>query len=117
MVRLWQHDHPYNSQSFDTAKMNLPPFVLRHNKFQRFFRLFLYIAVFFPNVGGRYKTWRNDKEMYKNLDEVLETQIPDDASVACNTYLLSHLSNREEIYEIYYHFDKNGDSLVWPVLA
>ena len=71
--------------------------------------VFLYIAVFFPNVGGRYESWRNDKEMYKNLDEVLETQIPDDASVACNTYLLSHLSNREEIYEIYYHFDKNGN--------
>jgi len=71
--------------------------------------IFMYLAVFFPNAYGRYEVWKKDGEMYTNLDKVLETQIPDDVSVACNTFLLPHLCQREEIYEIYYHLDDNGN--------
>ncbi len=71
--------------------------------------IFMYLAVFVPNVYGRYTAWQKDGEAYRNLDRVLEEQIPDDVSVACNTFLLPHLCNREEIYETYYHLDENGE--------
>ena len=36
------------------------------------------------------------------MEEILDT-IPKDASVCCSTFLLSHLADRDEIYELYYH--------------
>ena len=38
------------------------------------------------------------------MEAILDT-IPKDASVCCSTFLLSHLADRDEIYEIYYHDD------------
>jgi hypothetical protein len=46
--------------------------------------------------------WENDKDTYIKMDAILDT-IPKDASVCCDTYLLPHLADREEIYELYYH--------------
>jgi hypothetical protein len=40
------------------------------------------------------------------MEEILQT-IPEDASVSCSTFLLPHLANRDEVYEIFYH---NGET-------
>ena len=39
------------------------------------------------------------------METILDT-IPSDASVCCSTFLLSHLADRDEVYELYYHDDE-----------
>jgi hypothetical protein len=48
------------------------------------------------------KTYENNKDMYTQMEEILST-IPPDASVSCSSSLLSHIADRDEIYEIFYH--------------
>jgi hypothetical protein len=36
------------------------------------------------------------------MDEILDS-IPTEASVACPGYILPHVANRREVYELYYH--------------
>ena len=43
-----------------------------------------------------------DKETFAKMEEILDT-VPDDASVCCSTFLLAHLADRAEIYELAYH--------------
>ena len=39
------------------------------------------------------------------MEEILDT-VPEDASVACSTFLLAHIADRDEIYELAYHKNK-----------
>lgn len=49
--------------------------------------------------------WESGKQVYAEMEEVLDT-IPADASVNCSTFLLAHIADREEIYELAYHGNK-----------
>ena len=62
----------------------------------------LYVTTVFPKIGSTVKTWKDNREQYALMEEVLQT-IPEDASVSCSTFLLPHLANRDEVYEIFYH--------------
>lgn len=42
---------------------------------------------------------------HKRMEEILD-MIPDDASVCCSTFLLPHIADRSEIYEVEYHGGK-----------
>ena len=54
-------------------------------------------------VFSNYRTrWVRDKETFAKMEEILDT-VPDDASVCCATFLLAHLADRAEIYELAYH--------------
>ena len=49
-----------------------------------------------------------------SVEAFLEETVPDDASVAASTYLLPHLADRDEIYEVHYH--KNKPDIEYVVL-
>lgn len=51
----------------------------------------------------------NKEAVYDKLDYALEEKLPDDASVACSSFLLAHISDRDVIYEISYHKDGDGN--------
>ena len=45
------------------------------------------------------------QDLQAEMEEILDT-IPADASVNCSTFLLAHIADREEIYELAYHGNK-----------
>ena len=63
----------------------------------------LYIGLVFGSQTYLVKNQALFKDTYDKMDEVLCEYIPDDASVACTTFIVPHLASREEIYETYYH--------------
>ena len=70
-----------------------------------------YLSSVMPTMGSYVQRWEGSKGAYLQMEEILDT-IPEDASVATSTYLLSHLADREEIYEIRYHYTKKGGRYV-----
>jgi uncharacterized membrane protein len=64
--------------------------------------LCLYLTSVYPVVQRNCRNWKENREKYIRMEEILET-IPEDASVCCSTFLLPHLADRDEVYEIYYH--------------
>lgn len=67
--------------------------------------LCLYVFRVVPTYNGYVERWQNNREEYARMEEILET-VPKDASVNCSTFLLAHIADRSEIYEIAYHNDK-----------
>ena len=59
------------------------------------------------NLGYYTDRYENEKENYKHSDYVLSEILPADASVACSTFLLPHIADRDMIYEVTYH-KENG---------
>jgi uncharacterized membrane protein len=68
-----------------------------------FATIVLYFAVAFGRQITYWQEYNAKKDIYNNMDEILETYVPEDASVVCTTYLLPHLSQRDEVYESFYH--------------
>ena len=66
----------------------------------------LYFSCVLPSFFNNYNNWVKEKKKYIQMDTILDT-IPEDASVSCSTFLLAHLANREEIYELSYHANEN----------
>ena len=64
--------------------------------------LCFYIVYIPSNLTYYHKTWKENREIYLQMDEILAT-IPQDASVACPGFILPHVANRREVYELYYH--------------
>ncbi len=62
----------------------------------------LYLCMTFPTVSSYNSRYLNDKQTYKQMDEILET-IPEDAVISVDTFLLAHVADRKEVYQIKYH--------------
>ena len=73
-----------------------------------------YLITVVPLVGPRIKNWKENKGYYEEMETFLEETIPDDASVAASAFLLAHIADRDEIYEVYYH--KNKPDIEYVVL-
>ncbi len=73
-----------------------------------FSTVILYVCLVFSTRGFYLADYIKNKSTYDKMDEVLTTYVPDDSSVSCTTYLLPHLYKRAEIYESFYHKDKDG---------
>ena len=65
----------------------------------------IYLVTATPNIVYLSDAWKNNKETFIKIDEILDT-IPEDASVICTYGLLSHIADRDEIYDIDYHGTK-----------
>lgn len=48
------------------------------------------------------KNWEENKVTYIQMEQLLGS-VPADASVTCSTFLLAHMADRNEIYELEYH--------------
>ncbi|MBE6633212.1 MAG: DUF2079 domain-containing protein [Ruminococcaceae bacterium] len=65
----------------------------------------LYLVSVVPTFNSYVTRWEDGKETYLRMEEILDT-VPEDASVNCSTFLLAHIADRNEIYEIGYHDNK-----------
>lgn len=68
--------------------------------------LLLFVMLVTPKFGYYTDRYVREKDIYRSMESVLE-MIPDDASVTCSTFLLPHIADRGEIYEVTYH-KENG---------
>ncbi len=59
------------------------------------------------------KRYYENRAEYQQMDEILDT-VPDDVSVAASTFLLPHIADRSELYEVAYH--KARDDVDYVVL-
>lgn len=64
-----------------------------------------YIISVIPTLNYYTRVWKQNKETYQKMEEILDT-IPEDASINVSTFLLAHVADREYVYEITYHEDK-----------
>lgn len=74
----------------------------------------MFFLLFIPNFSNLLYKQLENKEMYEEMDNILES-IPDDASVAASTFIVPHLCDRTEIYETYYTVHTDVDYLVFDV--
>ena len=61
-----------------------------------------YLSMVTPTFSYYRQEWVARKDDYARMEAILDT-IPEDASVCASTFLLPHISDREEIYEVAYH--------------
>ncbi len=66
----------------------------------------LYIATVMPKLSAYTTRYADAQQTYDQMEAVLDT-VPSDASVACSTFLLAHIADRSEIYELGYHGNKS----------
>lgn len=76
----------------------------------------MFFALFIPNFSNKLYNQIENKEIYKQMDDVLKS-IPDDATVAASTFLIPHLWDREVIYEAYYTMHDDFEYLVLDMRA
>ncbi len=65
----------------------------------------LYLAYAMPTFCSQSNRYYENKESYSEMAEFLE-QIPEDASVCASSFLISHIADRDEIYQSKYHDDE-----------
>ena len=59
------------------------------------------------HLGYYVDRYDKEREKYRQMDSALEEVLPADASVVCSTFILPHIADRDEVYEISYH-KENG---------
>lgn len=70
--------------------------------------MIFFMAYNIPKLGNAIDYFEKDRqEIYRTMDDGLAV-IPDDASVVATTFLCTHLSQRKELYELYYT-DKSAE--------
>jgi len=68
----------------------------------------LFVGVCVPKCA-KYVEWNKDySDMYEKYDYALEQVLPKDASVAASSFLVSHICDRDIVYEVYYHKTNDG---------
>ncbi len=73
-----------------------------------------YLMTVMPLLLPRIKKWEENKDYFEQMETFLQEAVPEDASVAASTFLLPHIADRDEIYEVYYH--KNKPDIEYVVL-
>ena len=73
-----------------------------------------YLIAVVPLIQPLVEKWKTDKDKFEQMETFLEETIPADASVAASTYLLPHIADRSEIYEVHYH--KNKPDIEYVIL-
>jgi uncharacterized membrane protein len=69
--------------------------------------LLLFSVLAGGKLGYYSEKYYNGRDDFKAMNSVLEEILPEDASVACSTFILPHIADRSEIYEVEYH-KENG---------
>lgn len=75
------------------------------------FSLMLFFMCVIPMFAGDVNDYVANKEMYNEIDTVLEN-VDKEAKVCCSTFLLSHLSDREKLYEVHYTQHTDFDFII-----
>ena len=64
----------------------------------------LYLFLVVPKMNTYVDRWKDHKQTYIRMEEILD-QLPEDASLNVSSFLLAHVSDRAEVYEVAYHGD------------
>ena len=73
----------------------------------------IYVFTVLPKVNTYVRRWEGNQETYLQMEEILDT-LPEDASLSVSTFLLAHVADRDEIYEVRYH--ENAPDVDYVVL-
>ena len=73
----------------------------------------IYLGVVMPKLAMYRDRWEDNRETYEQMEEILDA-LPEDASLNVSTFLLAHVADRDEVYEIGYH--KNAPDVDFVVL-
>ncbi len=65
----------------------------------------LYLVTVIPKLSTYTNRMQSNRATYEAMEQFLDT-VPSDASVVCSSFLLAHIADREEIYELNYHDNK-----------
>ena len=65
----------------------------------------IYVFTVIPKLNHYVDYWRRNRETYLQMEEILDS-VPADASVSASSFLVAHMADREEIYEVRYHENK-----------
>ncbi len=71
----------------------------------------LYVFSVLPSLNSYSKMWIEEKETYQSMEETLD-QLPKDASLNVSTFLLAHVADHDEVYEVGYHGNKTDIDFV-----
>ena len=66
--------------------------------------LLMYTVYVMPYYNTYTERWESGKETYEQMEAILDS-LPEDASLNVSTFLLAHVADRDEIYELNYHGD------------
>ena len=70
--------------------------------------LLLFIVICIPKYNTYTERYEKNKETYEKFDYALTEVLPKDASVAASSFFVTHIYDRDEIYEVKYHITENG---------
>ncbi len=73
----------------------------------------LYLFSVTPKLTYYTQRWKDDRETYVKMEEILEA-LPEDASLNVSTFLLAHVADHDVVYEVAYH--KNRADVDFVVL-
>lgn len=73
----------------------------------------IYVFTVIPKLNTYIGYWQRSSDTYVRMEEILDT-VPEDASVSASAFLIAHMADREEIYEVRYH--KNATDVDYVVL-
>lgn len=76
-----------------------------------FISVVMVLSLMYPRFTSYAVTYSADKEDFDKITEILD-EIPEDASVTATTFFVPRLSDRDVIYEQYYHSKVDTDYLV-----
>lgn len=65
----------------------------------------LYMTAVLPKLSSYMARWERGKETYIRMEEILE-ELPEDASLNVSSFLLAHVADRDEVYDVRYHGNK-----------
>ncbi len=74
----------------------------------------MFFTLIIPKFSNTVQTYTNSQAIFEEMDDVLET-IPKDAKIGASTFLIPHLSDRKELYEVYYTTQTDFDYLVFDM--
>ena len=61
----------------------------------------MFFMLIIPRISGEANEYADKKEIFAEMEEVLD-EIPEDARIAASTFLIPYLSERTELFEVYY---------------
>jgi len=62
----------------------------------------LYIVTVLPTYNSYVNRWNRYQDYYTEMDDALDT-LPEDASLCVSSFLLAHVADRAEVYDLGYH--------------
>ena len=74
-----------------------------------------YVLTVIPTMASRIQVYDRYEKQFSDMEEILDT-VPKDASVCASAFLLSHMADRDVIYQTKYHgYDTDTDYVVLDI--